>query len=49
LMEKANSGLAGKLPSGEDAALETIGVKGLIRNTRQIFKNEPLLAEKMLL
>ena len=48
LMEKANSGLAGKLPSGKNTALQTLGVKGLIRNTRQIFENEPMLAEKML-
>ena len=48
LMEKANPGLAGKLPSGKDTALKTLGVKGLIRSTRQIFVNDPLLADKML-
>jgi serine phosphatase RsbU (regulator of sigma subunit)/CHASE2 domain-containing sensor protein len=48
LMEQANPGLAGKLPAEKDTALATLGVKGLIRNTRQIFVNEPMLAEKML-
>ena len=49
LMEKANPGLAGKLPSKGDAALETLGVKGLIGTTRQIFVNDPSLADKMIL
>jgi len=49
LMEKANPGLAGKLPSKGDAALETLGVKGLIGTTRQVFVNDPSLADKMIL
>jgi len=49
LMEKVSPGLAGKLPAKQDAALETLGVKELIRSTRQIFVNHPMLADKMLL
>ena len=49
LMEKANPGLAGKLPAGKNTALDTLGVKELIRNTRQIFVNNSMLADKMLL
>jgi len=49
LMDKANPNLAGKLPSNGDAALNTLGVKGLIGTTRQIFVNDPSLADKMII
>ena len=49
LMDKANPNLAGKLPSKGDAALNTLGVKAVIRTTRQIFVNDPTLADKMII
>ncbi len=48
LLEKVSPGHAGKLPPDRDTAIKTIGVKKLIRETREIFEAEPPLAQRML-
>jgi adenylate cyclase len=48
LLEKVSPNLAGKLPRNSEAAIKTRDVKGLIRNIREIFENEPWIAERML-
>jgi adenylate cyclase len=47
-LEKASPNQAGKLPPDADEAIKTRNVKGLIRQIREIFENEPLLGERML-
>ncbi len=48
LMKTVSPDSAAKMPSDKDTALKTLGVKGLIRKTREIFQSRPELAEKML-
>jgi len=48
LLEKASPNQTGKLPPDADEAIRTRNVKGLIRQVREIFENEPLLGERML-
>ncbi|NIQ37804.1 MAG: CHASE2 domain-containing protein [Proteobacteria bacterium] len=48
LLEKASPNQAGKLPVDRTTAIETRGVKGLMRDTREIFEKEPVIAERML-
>jgi adenylate cyclase len=48
LLEKASPDHAGKLPPDAAEAIKTRDVKGLIRQVREIFENEPLLGERML-
>ncbi len=48
LLEKASPNEAGKLPPDAKEAIKTRNVKGLIRQVREIFENEPLLGERML-
>lgn len=48
LLERVSPNQAGKLPRDSDTAIETRGVKRLIRDIREIFESEPLIAERML-
>jgi adenylate cyclase len=48
LLEKVSPQQAAKLPPDSDSAIKTKGVKRLIRDIREIFESEPLIAEKML-
>ena len=48
LLERASPVHAGKLPANRDAAMKTLGVKGLIERIRGVFESEPSLAERML-
>jgi adenylate cyclase len=48
LLEKVSPNQAGKLPPDADTAVKASGVKKLIREIRDIFESEPLLAERML-
>ena len=48
LLEKASPNQAGKLPRDADEAIKTRNIKGLIRQVREVFENEPLLGEWML-
>jgi serine phosphatase RsbU (regulator of sigma subunit)/CHASE2 domain-containing sensor protein len=48
LLQKVNTGHAKKLPPDRDAVIKTMGVKKLIRETREIFEAEPLLDQRML-
>jgi len=47
LLEKVSPKNAGKLPRDRDAALEKKSVKELILEIREIFENEPFLADRM--
>ena len=47
LLERASPDQAGKLPPDRDAAMKTLGVKGLIRKIRGIFEGDPALADRM--
>ena len=48
LLEKVSPNQTAKLPGDSDTAIKTRGVKRLIRDIREIFESEPLIAEKML-
>lgn len=48
LMEKVSPSQAGKLPPHKDAIIKTKSVNRLILDLRNIFQEEPLIAEKML-
>jgi serine phosphatase RsbU (regulator of sigma subunit)/CHASE2 domain-containing sensor protein len=48
LLEKVSPVDAGKLPPDRETAVRTMGVKRLIRKTREIFDAEPLLGQRML-
>ncbi len=48
LLERAGPDQAGRLPPDGDAAIATLGVKGLIRKIRGIFEGDPALADRML-
>jgi serine phosphatase RsbU (regulator of sigma subunit)/CHASE2 domain-containing sensor protein len=48
LLEKVSPQQAAKLPADSDSAIKTKGVKRLIRDIREIFESEPLIAERML-
>ena len=47
LLERASPDQAGKLPPDRDAAMKSLGVKGLIRKIRGIFEGDPALADRM--
>jgi adenylate cyclase len=47
LLERASPDQAGKLPPDRDAAMKTLGVKGLIWKIRGIFEGDPALADRM--
>jgi adenylate cyclase len=47
LLEQASPDQAGKLPPDRDAAMRTLGVKGLIWKIRGIFEGAPVLADRM--
>jgi len=47
-LEKASPNQAGKLPPDPGEAIKTRNVKGLIRQVREMFENEPSLGERML-
>ena len=49
LLKKASADQAGKLPGDSHTAMKTRGVKGLIGDIREIFENQPLLEERMLI
>ncbi|NIO05579.1 MAG: CHASE2 domain-containing protein [Proteobacteria bacterium] len=48
LLEKVSPNHAVKLPGDRTSAIETIGVKRLMRDIREIFESEPAIAERML-
>jgi len=48
LLEKVIPDQAVNLPRDMDTAIKTRGVKGLVGDIREIFKSEPLIAERML-
>ncbi len=48
LLEKVSPGQAAKLPPDSAGAIQTRGLKRLIRDIRGIFENDPLVAEQML-
>ena len=48
LLEKVSPDQAGKLPPDAGEAVKKRNVKGLIRQVREMFEDEPLLGEKML-
>ncbi len=48
LLEKVNPQQAANLPPDSDNAIQTKGLKRLIRDIREIFTSEPLIAEAML-
>ena len=48
LLEKASPNQAGNLPRDADTAIKTRGVVRLVRDIREIFESEPLIAERML-
>jgi adenylate cyclase len=47
LLERASPDQAGILPPDRDAAISTLGVKGLIWKIRGIFEGDPALADRM--
>jgi adenylate cyclase len=47
LLERASPDQAGKLPPNRDAAMKTLGVKGLIERVRGVFESDPSLAGRM--
>lgn len=47
LLERAGPDHAGNLPPDGDAAVKSLGVKGLIRKIRGIFEGDPALAGRM--
>jgi adenylate cyclase len=48
LLNKANPGLATRLPRDGEAAARTIGIKELMKEIREVFERDPLLARSML-
>ncbi|GAG08472.1 unnamed protein product, partial [marine sediment metagenome] len=48
LIEKVSPNQAAKLPGDSDTAIKTRGLKRLIRDIREIFESEPLIAGRML-
>ena len=48
LLEKVSPDQAAKLPRDPNTVIKTKNVKGLVRNIREIFENEPWIAERML-
>jgi adenylate cyclase len=48
LLEKVSPDQAAKLPRDPNTIIRTKNVKGLIRNIREIFENDPFLGERML-
>ncbi len=48
LLEKVSPNQAAKLPRNSDTAIKTRGIKRLIRDIREVFESEPLIAERML-
>ncbi len=48
LLEKISPDQAAKLPQDPNAVIKTKNVKGLARNIREIFENDPFLGERML-
>jgi adenylate cyclase len=48
LLEKAAPNQAAKLPPDPGEAIKTRDVKGLVRQVREIFENDPFLGERML-
>ena len=48
LLKKVSPSKAEKLPDSNDAIITTRGVENVIREIRDIFQNEPLVAERML-
>ena len=48
LLEKVRPGCTNKLPGEFDEAVKAGNVKGLMRNIREIFESDPLIAERML-
>jgi adenylate cyclase len=48
LLKKVSPSKAEKLPDSNDAIITTRGVENVIREIRDIFQNEPLIAERML-
>jgi adenylate cyclase len=48
LLKKVSPSKAEKLPDSNDAIIATRGVENVIREIRDIFQNEPLIAERML-
>jgi adenylate cyclase len=47
LLERASPDQAGKLPASRDAAMKTLGVKGLIGRIQGVFEGDPALAGRM--
>ena len=48
LLKKVSPSKAGRLPDSNDVIITTRGVENVIREIRDIFQNEPLIAERML-
>jgi adenylate cyclase len=48
LLEKASPKQAKKLPRDSDTAIQTRGIKEVMKDIRTIFENDPLIAEDML-
>ncbi len=48
LLQKVSPNRAGKLPRDIKTATETIGIKELMKDIREIFESEPLIAGRML-
>lgn len=48
LIERVSPHQVAKLPKDYDNAVQNKGITGVIRDIREIFKSEPLIAEKML-
>jgi adenylate cyclase len=48
LLEKVSPNQTARLPGDSATAIKTIGVKRLVRDIREIFESEPLIAERML-
>jgi len=48
LLDKVSPNHAGTLPRDADTAMKTRGVVGVIRDIRDIFESDPLLADRML-
>jgi adenylate cyclase len=48
LLEKASPGHAGKLPPDKETVMKRKQITGLVRDIREIFESDPLIAERML-
>jgi adenylate cyclase len=48
LLGKVDPNYTRKLPENFETAIKTGNIKGLMRNIREVFENDPLIAEKML-